>query len=303
MSVRRWTEVLIATAALAGATAIAQAKTEPGADVQMVLTVADHVNNQPAPLDKNDLTIADGTVTDVIPLESRDLDLFILIDDAANYDFGPKLQELRSFVAAQPSPVSIGVAYIHDGALQIVENPTTDHPRAAAALREPSGGRTGEPYCAVADLIQQWEKKSLRREIILVSSGIDDSASEDGVCVSADMAIRDAERAGVIVYALYNPASGYLSQKRSTIDAGVNDLAHVCYETGGEAYFTGHSPARTLDPFLSDISEHLANQYLVKFHLIPTTPDGFQTIHAVSGTFGQELMTPDKVWLGSGNEH
>lgn len=239
----------------------------------------------------------DGTITDVIPLKARDLELFILIDNAANYDFNSKLQELRHFVTGQPDLVSIGVAYIHDGALQVIENPTTDHRRVAAGLRAPSGSKTANPYCAVSDLIQRWERKSLGREIVLVSTGIDDSVAEGAVCVNAETAIQDAERAGVAIYALYNPITNYGSEKWSKVDAGVVDLAHVAYETGGEAYFIGHSATATLEPFLSDIAEHLANQYLVKFRLTSTTGSGLQIVHVRSGSFDQELMTPDKVWL------
>jgi hypothetical protein len=301
MSIRRLITVLIGVlttgATLAGTVALAETKTGQGNDVQMVLTVADHMNHQPAFLKQDGLTIMDGTITDVIPLKGRDLELFILIDDAANYDFSSKLQELRHFVNEQPNPVAIGVAYIHDGALQVIENPTTDHRRVAAALRPPSGSKAANPYCAVSDLIQRWERKSLGREIVLVSTGIDETASEGAVCVNAETAIQDAERAGVIVYALYNPVANYPSQKWSKVDAGVVDLAHVAYETGGEAYFIGHSPTATLEPFLADISEHLGNQYLVKFHLTSTTGSGLQMVHVIAGSPDQELMTPDKVML------
>ena len=50
----------------------------------------------------------------------------------------------------------------------------------------------------------------------------------------------------------------YLSQKWTKVDAGVVDLAHVCFETGGEAYFLGHNPVDSIQPFLEDIAEHLA---------------------------------------------
>jgi len=297
MSIRKLMAVWIAAGTLAGAMAFAESKAGQGTDVQMVLTVADHMNHQPAFLKQDGLAIMDGTITDVIPLKGRDLELFILIDDAANYDFSSKLQELRHFITEQPAPVSIGVAYIHEGTLQVVENPTTDHRRVAAALRAPSGSKAANPYCAVSDLIQRWEKKSLSRAIVLVSTGIDQSASEGVVCVNAETAIRDAERAGVIVYALYNPVTTYLSEKWSKVDAGVVDLAHVAYETGGEAYFIGHSPTETLEPFLSDIAEHLANQYLVKFRVTAGTGGGLQMVHVTAGSSDQELMAPDKVWV------
>lgn len=293
----------IAALAMSGALALAQTNAAPGADVQIILTVADHMNHKPATLKTDDVTIMNAAITDwVAPGDGRDLELFLLIDDTANYDFGAKLQELRRFVTAQPAPVSIGLAYIHDGALKVAENPTTDHARVARALRAPSGGKTANAYCALTDLIQGWPKKSARREIVMVSTGIDDWALGGAVCINAETAIRDAERAGVVVYALYNPATNYRSESWEKVDTGIVDLAHVCYETGGEAYFMGHSPMDSIEPFLQDIAEHLMHQYLVKLRMAPGPESSFQPIHVMARSPERELMKPDKVWVAAAVE-
>ena len=189
------------------------------------------------------------------------------------------------------------MAYIHEGALEIAENPTTDRVRRRMLCARPPGAPRRNPYCAISDLIARWPKNTLRREIVLVSTGIDDAAVEGAVCVNAEMAIHDAERAGVTVYALYNPVNGYLAQKWSKVDAGVVDLAHVCYETGGEAYFIGHSPAETIAPFLADITEHLAHQYLVKFRVPARGEGAFQTVYVSSPSYDREFMKPESVWV------
>jgi len=289
--------ILIAVLAVSGGLAIAETKPQPGVEVQMVVTSADHMNHHPPALKAEDLKIMDAAITGVTPFEGgRDLELFILIDNAANYEFGAKLQELRRFVTSQPAPVSIGVAFIREGTLDVVEQPTRDHERATRALQAPSGSIAANPYCALSSLIDTWKNKSLRREIVMVTSGMDDSSS-GVVCTNAETTIRDAERAGVMIYMLYNPKAGYASEKWSKVDSGIVDLAHVSYETGGEAYFTSHTPPATIAPFLADITEHLAHQYLVKFRLTPGPESGFQTIHITSGTIDQELMKPDKIWV------
>jgi hypothetical protein len=290
--------ILIAALALAAAPAFGQTKSQPGPEVQMILTVADHMNHKPAALKTEDVTIVDATVTDLIPIEGgHELELYLVIDDAANYDFASKLQELRQFVTAQPAPAAIGLAYIHDGTLQVVDDPIADRAKITRDLRPPAGSSAANPYCAISDLIAGWTKKTLRREIVLVSTGIDDSAAEGAVCVNAEKAIHDAERTGVAVYALYNPVTNYLAQKWSKVDSGVVDLAHVCYETGGEAYFIGHSPAESIAPFLADIAEHLAHQYLVKFRVAPRPDAAFQTIFVSSPSWDREFMKPESVWV------
>lgn len=290
--------ILIAALALSGTLLFAGTNPQPGVEVQMILTSADHMNHNPPALKPADITITDATITDWVPFEGgRDLDLFIVIDDSADYDFAVGLQELKRFVTSQPAAASIGVAYIHDGALRIVENPTTDRQLALRALRPPLGSKTANPYCALSELIHGWQTKSLRREVVIVTAGADDSATGEPVCVNAETATRDAERAGVGVYALYNPASDYVSKDWSKVDAGLVNLASVCYESGGEAYFVGHTPALSIEPFLTDIAEHLEHQYLVKFRVTPMPDSAFQTIFVNSATPDLELMKPERIWV------
>ena len=47
------------------------------------------------------------------------------------------------------------------------------------------------------------------------------------------------------------------------VDTGVVQLAQLCLETGGEAYFISRSAMEIITPFLDDIAGHLSNQYLI----------------------------------------
>lgn len=288
--------ILVGAVALAGFTLSAATLPEQGPEVQMIVTSADHMMHHPAVLRPAEVAMADGTITGFVPLEpGRSLELYILVDDSADYSPEKKIAELRKFVLDQPAAVAIGVGYIHNGALRIAARPTTDHEFAARALREPAGAKIAGPWCALGDLIAAWPAKALRREVILVTNGIHDPAA--GPPVTAEDAAADAQRAGVIVYALYNPASDYLLQDWAKADAGITSLASMAYETGGEAYFIGHAPPFSVAPFLADITEHLANQYLVKFRVAPRPAAGFQTIFIDPTGPERELMKPDKVWI------
>jgi hypothetical protein len=289
----------MAALALGGVLSPAQTRSSSPADLQMIVTVADHTSHKPVAFEPADVKILNGTITDWRLLEANDLELFLVIDDAANYDFVSRLIDLRDFVTSQPAAAAIGLAYIHDGRLQIVLNPTTDHASVARVLRVPSGSTAGNPYCALTDLMERWPQKSLRREIVLVSTGVDDSAVDGALCVNAETAIHDAERAGVQIYALYNPIEDFLSESWTRIDTGVTELAHVCYETGGEAYLRGHEVADSFAPYLADIADHLAHQYLVKFRFAGGIGSGFQQIYIRSGPANPELMVPESIWVPS----
>jgi len=293
--------ILIAALALGGFGISAATLPQQGPEVQMIVTSADHMMHQPAVLRPADVAIADATITGFVPLEpGRSLEIYILVDDSADYAPAQKLQELRRFVTDQPAAVAIGVGYIHDGTLRIAEKPTTDHELIARALRLPGGGtptgaKVASPYCALTDLIAGWPVKAMRREVIMVTNGIYDAP--DGAGVTVEDAVQSAEHAGVIVFALYNPANDYLLQDWAKVEAGLMNLAGLGYETGGEAYFIGHTPVFSVAPFLADITEHLAHQYLVKFRLAPRPAAGFQTIFIEPTGPERELMKPDKVWV------
>jgi hypothetical protein len=76
---------LITAIALSGGLAFTHTASPAGADVQLVLTVADHASHKPAELKASELTITNATITGLTPLRgTRDIELFLLIDDAAN---------------------------------------------------------------------------------------------------------------------------------------------------------------------------------------------------------------------------
>jgi len=291
------TRILIATLAFGGLGLSAATLPQQGTEVQMIVTSADHMMHHPAALSPADFNIADADITTFTALEpGRSLELYVLIDDSADYTPAQKLLDLRQFIAAQPAAVAIGVAYIHGGALRLAEKPTTDHELAARALRAPSGGITASPYGALTDLIAAWPANTLRREVILVTNGIYDRTGAAS-SVNTEAAIGAAERAGVIVYALYNPNIDYVGQDWAKVEAGLVNLASLGFETGGEAYFIGHTPVFSVAPFLADITEHLAHQYLVKFRVAPRPEAGFQSIFIGQAGPEHELMNPEKVWI------
>src|SRR5260370_24100970 len=138
---------LLAVAALASGlwSAVAQQASSTGVPVHVVVTVEPrHGSNVPV-INREDVMVFQGhdraKVTDWLPLqgEHAGLQLFMLIDDAANTSLGSQLEDIRQFINAQPSTTAIGVAHIRNGAAHILQNPTNDHAQPAKALRLPLG--------------------------------------------------------------------------------------------------------------------------------------------------------------------
>lgn len=297
--------ISIATFVVGSAVALAADKPATGVPVQMVVTVAHHHIGAPQAFTRNDLIVSERyeplPITNFVPLQGdrADLELFLLVDDCSSCEFGPKFDELRRFVSLQADTTAVGVAYIRNGALEVIENPSKDRARAIQALTAPSGTKAANPFEALRDLINGWPKNSSRHAVLMITNGIDPAVKDDLQDTSADRAVEAAERAGVIVYAVYHPSADYLTSDLYQIHSGQVHLAHVAYETGGEAYFLGPEPLPSLMPFLSDITDHLVNQYLVEFLAEPGVAADFYPITVKSTIPDMELMAPAKVWVAA----
>jgi hypothetical protein len=90
--------------------------------------------------------------------------------------------------------------------------PRDDHVQAAKALRLPLGisGINASPYFSLGDLLKHWPKTSARREVLMVSDGIDryyGSGNMDDPYLAS--AIEEAQCAGVLVFAICAPGVGH----------------------------------------------------------------------------------------------
>src|SRR5665213_2969211 len=132
--------------------------------VQMTVTLEVLGGKRMPPVNRNDVMVKQDkgnlTVTDWIAAsgDRAGLDLFVLIDDAAESNLGTQLNDLRAFINAQGPATSVGVGYMRNATVQIVQNLTNDHAAAAKALRLPVGstGAYGSPYLSVIDLMKRW---------------------------------------------------------------------------------------------------------------------------------------------------
>ena len=277
----------------------------PTTTAQVLVTVGHHYGTEAPILKLDDLTVMSQRgetlpVTALIPLrgDRAALELFLLVDNCSNCEVGSKFDELQRFINAQLPSTGIGVAYIQDGKLHVAENPTHDHERAVKALSAPTGSKPSDPFNALAELIKSWPRSSARHVVLMISNGINVTAADQIADPSAEGAIEAAERANVIVYAIYHPSADYLKSTYAVTHFGQVQLAHVADESGGEAYFLGTDPLPSLAPFLADMSDHLANQYVVQFAVEPAESGGaLQAVTVRSKAPDLELMAPYKVWI------
>src|SRR6185437_5070327 len=214
------------------------------------------------------------------------LDLFILIDDSSDLSLGSQLDDLRAFINAQPQTTSVGVGYMRNATVQIVQNFTTEHSQAAKALRLPvaSSGAYGSPYLSVIDLMKRWPGHQNRREVITVTDGIDRARGGPRyrglsfISPDVDSASRVAQRTGTIIHTIFTRGVGRLGNNFWEITNGQNGIAKLSDETGGWSFYLGTQNPVSFKPYLDDLQSILENQYLLDFQALPGKKAGLQYV-------------------------
>lgn len=229
-----------------------------------------------------------------------DLQLFVLVDDSSAWTLGSQLTDLRRFIEAQPATAAIGVGYMRNGTVAMEQEFSPDHARAAKALRAPLTWAEASPYLSLSDLIKRWPATAARRAVIMVTSGIDPLGGLGAMDPYLDAAIEDAQRGGIVAYALYTPAAGHSGHSAFRINWGQNHLAQLAEETGGEAYMIGFGPPASFAPYLDEIAAHLAHQYRVTFLMTPGVKGGLREVRFTTEVPNAELLAAPKVYVPSG---
>jgi hypothetical protein len=296
MGVKSWIAIL----AMAAMPAFAQ----PKIPVQMTVGVESPHGLEVPVLKLEDVMVFHGkdrlAVTEWTALqgEKAGLELFILIDDASGMSLGQQIADLRNFIREQPATSLIGIAYMHNDVAEIVQNLTTDHVKAANALRLPFGSMAvgASPYLALSDLLKKWGACCVRREVLMVSSGVDPLGGLGAVNPYVDTAIEHAQRAGVLVYAIYTPRAGHGGHSFWRMNWGQNHLAQLSEETGGESYMLGFGPPVSFAPYLREIAEHLKHQYSVTFEVKAAKP-GMVPVRFATEVPNAEILAAPKVYV------
>jgi hypothetical protein len=276
-----------------------------GTPVHMVVTAEAHHGSDVPVIQLEDVMVYQGRdrvkTTDWIPLQGEHaaLELFILLDDASGTSLGSQLEDIRRFINAQPATTRIGVGYMRDGTVAMAQNLTDDHAMAAKSLRLPIGvaGINASPYFSLSDLIKRWPEAPVRREILMVSDGIDRYGSSGASDPYVDQAVEQAQRAGIVIFAIYTPGAGHFGHTFWRINWGQNYLSQLSDETGGESYYLGSEAPVSFVPYLDDLSRRLLHQYLLTFLAKPVQKASMQSVKLRTEVTNAELVAADHVYV------
>jgi hypothetical protein len=302
--------IVLAIPALGARLHPAEAQLSPGTvPAHMLVTVEARSGAEDPAVTRDDVVVMQGRdrdqVTGWTPFQSDkpDLQFFVLIDDSSRTSLGTQLEDIRKFITSQRSTAAIGVAYTQNGAVQIAQDPTSDHDRAARALRLPLGavGAFDSLYLSIEDLIKRWTESPDRREILVISDGVDQFGGTGAANPYVDSAVEKAQSAGIIIYAIYASGVGHWGRTLWRINWGQSYLSEIADETGGESYFLGLETPVSFAPYLDDVNRRLMHQYELEFLAKPGKKAGLQPVKLRSEVPNAELVGAEKVYVPAGS--
>ncbi|HVA72482.1 MAG TPA: hypothetical protein VNF02_05165 [Candidatus Limnocylindrales bacterium] len=277
--------------------------------VRVTVTATARSGKVPPALQKIDVSVHQDSrprpVVDWIPENSpkASLDFVILVDDSLNPQLGLQLRDMKDFIRSLPQNSRIAVAYAANGTANMQQNFTTNRDAAEKALRLPVGAfqSSNGIYFALADLIKKWPKDVDRREVLLISDGIDLTygvdESQPGSNPALDQAIGAAQRNNVTVYSLFASGAGMVARNPFLVLNGQSCLGKLTLDSGGDSFFLGFQTPVSFRPYLQDLTKMLGQQYLLTFRAALPQKASFHELKVSTEMSGVELMAPSRIYL------
>jgi hypothetical protein len=283
-----------------------QAGGDQGVPVQMIVSAEPRHGHELPLVTQQDVMVYQGhdrrPVTGWVPAkgDKAGLALAILIDDSAGLSLGSQLSDIRTFIREQAPTTLIAVGYMQNGTVFLAHDFTQDHAAAAKSLRLTQGyfGAEGSPYLSLSDFIKHWNSAPAvpRREVLMITSGIDNVYMGTLDNPYVDASIQDAQCGGIVIYSIYTPSAGHFGHSYFRTTWGQNYLSELSEGTGGEGYYLmGPQAPVSFAPYLKELNEQLPNQFLLTFLAKPEKKAGTESVKVTSEIHDVDLVHADKV--------
>ncbi|HEY4382470.1 MAG TPA: hypothetical protein VGN01_19130 [Acidobacteriaceae bacterium] len=216
----------------------------------------------------------------VVPANAQ---VAVVMDDGLRQSVGREVENLRKFIRTLPPGVEVMVGFMEYGHVTADLPFTTDHDAAAATLHIPQGvaGMSASPYLCLSDFVKHWPSSNAAssavslgatsqhkaRFILMLSNGVDPYNGSTSVMNQGspyvDAAVKDAQRAGVAVYAIYFGDAGIRGE--SADNSGQSYLAQLTQGTGGTNFWQGTGNPVSMAPYLDQFQHAVAETYVATF--------------------------------------
>jgi Ca-activated chloride channel family protein len=238
--------------------------------VTALVSVTDLQGNLINTLNKDDFEVLeDGVVQDISSFgreSTLPLNLVLLFDVSASVKPRLKFEQQAAIKffkeVLRPVDRAALMSFNHD--VTIEQDFTANIEVLTSAVRElkPKGGTA--LYDAIYLASQRLEKGNGRHAIVILSDGANTISR-----ASLEKALRIAERADAVIYAIYTATR---LPEEPGIVAGDKELEKICERMGGEVFFP--KDLTSLDTIFSQLAALLRAQYAVSFYSKNEDRDG-----------------------------
>lgn len=286
-----------------------QTSSSEGIDITVTVTVNRHGPNASSVLHADDIFVYQDNqrrpVVRWVPAsgQNKGLDLAILIDDSLAHSIGSHYSEIKEFVRSLPAGSKVAIAYGMNGSARFAQPFTTDHKRAAAAIRLPLGryNEAASVYMAFTDLVKHWPEDGNRHEVLVISDGVDlywgvtEALPSNNPALK--QAVEEAQRRGVTAYAIYADTAGNVRRNPFLVNAGQSCLSLLTLATGGKAYFLGMQTPIDFQSIFRQLKSSMGNQYLLTFRANPGKKGSYERLRFATEQPDIELVAPSRVYV------
>jgi hypothetical protein len=263
---------LSATVAVLAGTALAQELPNEGPVPTTALISVESKN--PVQLDPQALSLqVNGHNTPINSLHavsSGNVEIAILIDDGLRTSFSQQIREISTFINSQPPNAKVLVGYMQNGTVRSSGHFSADHQEIADQLRITTSvpGSSASPYFCLSDFAKHWpSQEPAARFVLMLTNGVDPYNGAPTISNQTspyvDAAQSDAQRAGIAVYSIYFPDSGFRGGRGSF--SGQSYLQQVGDATGGTLFNIGSIPPVSIGPFLQQFGSAINSSYELGF--------------------------------------
>jgi hypothetical protein len=243
------------------------------------------------------------------------LQIMVLFDSMQSIGGKGQFDSIRKFMDTMPSNVEIGVGWMLQSKVKVVQGFTTDRKlvESDTVLKQKTMAEAANPqningniYSCLRDLTSHWpggnDPKKLRA-VLMFSDGLISSNAQaqgdDQLNPDVDGASRILQQYGVLPYPFYyqdnpvpqgHPSGGYLE--------GQEHYTQLVADTGGYALYEGQFSPGSFDTLLDRLYSELQNAVVVTVNS-PDKPTKQETLDTTSKRAGYKIFGPENVTIGN----
>jgi hypothetical protein len=236
------------------------------------------------------------------------LQLMVLLDSEQMLGANGQFDDLKTFLHSMPSNVEIGLGWLQQGQVKVVQDFTMDRgavykqliPQTREQAASPKNN-TGNPYACLRYLASHWPDADpvKLRAVLTFTDGLIRSNSSPAGSDASDTALT-LERESIVPYLFYwqdpipavPPPSGYLAL------SGQGGLSAVVTHASGAALYEGMSTPGSLAPLLKRLYLILDSESVVTVDA-SDKPGKFDVLGIKSSRADVKMFAPDEVVTGN----